>query len=94
MQFFGAEGGIWTHMVSRTILSRVRLPFRHFGLYLIVIYYFERAPTLFEIKELPFRHFGLYLIVNNITCLNDFIIISQKKYFGNNYYLIYSQLFY
>ena len=33
LYFFGAEGGIWTHRVSRTILSRVRLPFRHFGLY-------------------------------------------------------------
>ena len=27
----GAEGGTRTLMVSRTILSRVRLPFRHFG---------------------------------------------------------------
>ena len=29
----GAEGGTRTRMVSRTILSRVRLPFRHFGIY-------------------------------------------------------------
>ena len=28
---YGAEGGTRTRMVSRTILSRVRLPFRHFG---------------------------------------------------------------
>ena len=29
----GADGGTRTHMVSRTILSRLRLPFRHIGLW-------------------------------------------------------------
>ncbi len=29
---FGAGGGTRTHTVSRTILSRLRLPFRHTGI--------------------------------------------------------------
>ena len=29
----GAQGGTWTHTVSRMILSHVRLPFRHSGTY-------------------------------------------------------------
>ena len=63
MVLCGAEGGIWTHMVSRTILSRVRLPFRHFGLIILIV------------KTIP----------------NDFYIIPQKNYFGNNYSLYFLQ---
>ena len=37
--FFGTDGGTWTHMVSRMILSHVRLPFRHIGKYCVEFKY-------------------------------------------------------
>ena len=73
---FSADGGGRTHMVSRTILSRLRLPFRHIGLYSILghSYRFLKIGGMFrrDVRNPASTNF------QNLTSTREFLAQTRK----------------